>query len=64
MALARDAGMVSVLPVGVYFPIADHRHANQRIGCFYTRAAFSKLLGHDQASPEELGACFMITAGP
>ena len=58
MALARDAGMVIVLPVGVYFPLAAHRYANQRIGCFYTRAAFSKLLGHNQASPEELAGVF------
>jgi hypothetical protein len=58
MALARDADMVVVLPVGVYFPMTDPRYAQQRIGCFYTRAALSKLLGHDQASPEDLRGVF------
>jgi hypothetical protein len=56
MALARNAGTVIMLPIGVYFSLVDH--ANKRIGCFYTRAALCKLLGKDQASPEELRGVF------
>jgi hypothetical protein len=58
MGLVTACGMVIVLPSGVYFSIVDPLHESKRVGCFYSRAAFSKLLGMDEPPPEKLRATF------
>jgi len=57
MELARQ-GIVSVVPLGVFFSIDHPEQANTRIGCFHTRAAFSKVLGSHACSPERVAEAF------
>jgi hypothetical protein len=57
MALARDQGIVIVLPLGVFFSIA-HPEGDTRIGCLHTRAAFSKFLGPHAASQDKVREVF------
>jgi hypothetical protein len=58
MIAERDQGTVLVLPIGVYFPIADPVDPNKRLRCLYTRAAFAKILGKNRPSANELRGVF------
>jgi Protein of unknown function (DUF1488) len=58
LELARKAGLVIVLPIGVYFPIADPGQANRRVGCFCTLKAIAQLLKKDQPSADEVRSVF------
>jgi len=58
MKLARHQGIVTIVPLAVFFSIAHPEQADKRIGCFHTRAAFSKVLGGHACSPERVSEVF------